>query len=204
MPSNAAAAPADRAPPGPPIASAPRPQPVPRPVRPQPEPRVPSATPLASAIAAATHSQATLDELARAVFAANEEARRATSAAPADEAPAPDAPPAATVEPRTPPHPSETIEALPPKAAPIGPTAIDASTDAPRPVAPMAADVQRNLPIKQPGSAEAASSAAEATIRSPVTTTAGGAETREPAAPSIESRSERASDEAVDREPRSS
>lgn len=60
---------------------APRPQPVSRPVRPQPEPRVPSATPLASAIAAATHSQATLDELARAVFASDEEARKPVQAA---------------------------------------------------------------------------------------------------------------------------
>jgi hypothetical protein len=58
---------------------APRPQPAPRPVRPQPEPRIPSATPLASAIAAATHSQTTLEELARAVFTAEDEARRAAT-----------------------------------------------------------------------------------------------------------------------------
>ena len=67
---------------------APRPQPTPRPVRPQPEPRIPSATPLASAIAAATHSQTTLEELARAVFTAEDEARRAATQ-PAGDAPAP-------------------------------------------------------------------------------------------------------------------
>jgi ribonuclease E len=67
-----------------PPTSMPRPATPPRPIRPQPEPRIPSATPLASAIAAATHSQETLDELARAVFAADERARadRASEAEP--------------------------------------------------------------------------------------------------------------------------
>lgn len=67
--------------------SGPRPQPAPRAIRPQPEPRIPSATPLASAIAAATHSQATLEELARAVFTADDDARRAPTASPAETSP---------------------------------------------------------------------------------------------------------------------
>jgi hypothetical protein len=52
--------------------------------RPQPEPRIPSATPLASAIAAATHRMPVLDDLARAVLAADAEARASRTAS-ADE-----------------------------------------------------------------------------------------------------------------------
>jgi ribonuclease E len=69
--------------------ASPRPQPAARAVRPQPEPRIPSATPLASAIAAATHSHATLEELARAVFTADDDARRAPGASPTAAAPPP-------------------------------------------------------------------------------------------------------------------
>ncbi len=109
-------------------ASTPRPQPLPRPVRQQPEPRVPSATPLASAIAAATHSQATLDELARAVFAADEETRKAPPAASSSHAPgeAPMATPEAS------PAAEDPIVAAATAAAPVSAAATPADALTPR------------------------------------------------------------------------
>jgi ribonuclease E len=100
-----------------PAPSAPRPQPVSRPMRPQPEPRVPPATPLASAIAAVTHSQATLDELARAVFAADDAARKPAQAVVTSDA-ASEAPTAAP--PPSPPGQQATaVETMTLPAAPV-------------------------------------------------------------------------------------
>jgi ribonuclease E len=122
-----------------PPAVLPRPASAPRPPRLQPEPRIPSATPLASAIAAATHSQATLDELARAVFAADEENRAAqrTPAAVEPSAPASSALSAAPSEPAAPPPVSGTAEnpavgTAHPETAIVPSTAVPASTMAGR------------------------------------------------------------------------
>lgn len=69
-----------------------RPTAPPRAPRPQPEARIPSPTPLASAIAAATYSQTTLDDLARAAFLAEASPRPAQPSTAIDDKAVPEEP----------------------------------------------------------------------------------------------------------------